>query len=76
MSNKSNYIAIQVCVNGKYYAYGLKVPQCYNLLSVLDIKGIVSANICSTKKECSAIVEDWNEGHKANGRGMFDTPQF
>jgi hypothetical protein len=48
MSNIKNiYIAVQIKENEKYYAYVVKTTDNNNLLSVLEIKGIISANIWS-----------------------------
>ena len=70
------YIAITVSENKKYYSYMIKHNNSNNLLNVAKIKGILSANICDTKKEAERIVEQWNESYKQNGIYMFDTPQF
>ena len=70
------YIAITVSENKKYYSYMIKHNNSNNLLNVAKIKGILSANICDTKKEAERIVEQWNESYKQNGTYMFDTPQF
>lgn len=70
------YIAITVSENRKYYSYMIKHNNSNNLLNVAKIKGILSANICDTKKEAERIVEQWNESYKQNGTYMFDTPQF
>lgn len=66
------YIVVQVEECGKYYAYTVKVSESDNLLSKLKIKNIVTANICRTKKQAAAIVEVWNNAHKASGRYIFD----
>ena len=76
MLNKNNYIAIQVCENGKYYAYVLKVRQSDNLKQILNKRTLYSANICATKIEAETITRYWNECFKSNGTYMFDTPQF
>ena len=76
MLDKNNYIAVTVSENGKYYAYALKVHQSENICWKLDIKGIEHANICNTKKECSELVNFWNECYKNNGTYMFDFPRF
>lgn len=73
---KNFYIAVQVEENEKLYAYVIKVSSSDNLLSKLTIKNIITANICKTKKEAEALVENWNEGHKANNRYMFADAPF
>ena len=75
MKNNS-YIAVTVSENGKYYSYMIKHHNSNNLLNISKIKGILSANICDTKKEAERIVEQWNESYKQNGTYMFDAPQF
>ena len=64
---KNKYIAIQVNENHKYFAYVLKVTTADNLISALKIKGIISANICSTRKEAEELVNVWNQGFKEKG---------
>ena len=73
---KNSYIVVTVSENGKYYAYMIKHHNSYNLLNIANIKGILHANICDTKKEAEKIVEQWNESYKQNGTYMFDTPNF
>jgi len=69
---KNNYIAVQIKENEKFYAYAIKVSESDNLLSKLEIKNIITANICDTKKRARLIVGDWNTRFKANGRYLFD----
>ena len=47
---KYKYIAVQIEENKLYYAYAIKVSNADNIVHHLKIKGIVSANICDTKK--------------------------
>lgn len=68
---KNHYIAIQIRENGKYYAYAIKVSESDNLLSKLDIKDIISANICDTKKRAEELVTFWNDCYKRNGTWLF-----
>jgi predicted ATPase len=70
------YIAVQIKENEKYYAYALKVSNMDNLLSKLEIKGVVSANFLGTKKHTEEVVKSWNDAYKANGTYLFDTPSF
>ena len=69
---KNYYIAVQIKENDKLYAYVIKVSKSDNLLSKLDIKDILTANICQSKKEAELIVNSWNTIHKDNGRYLFD----
>lgn len=66
------YIAVQVEEGGKYYAYAVKVSESDNLLSKLNIKGILHANIYPSKKKAAEVVETWNASYKANGTYLFD----
>lgn len=52
---KYHYIAISTRTNNKNFA---SVP--------LQIPGITSANICSTKKEAENVVAFWNKCYKKN----------
>ena len=74
--SKNTYIAIQIKEKGKCYAYAMKVSESDNLVARLNIKGIVTANICRTKKEAERIVNHRNACHKANGRYLFDEVAF
>jgi hypothetical protein len=69
---KKIYIAVQIRENDKYYAYAIPVTDADNLLVKLQIKGIVSANICTTKKAARDLVTRWNAVYKANNKFMFD----
>ena len=73
---KRKFIAVTIEENQKYYAYLVPVSDCDNLISKLNIKGIKCANIFSTKKEASNVVEMWNESYKTNGTYLFDEIQF
>ena len=73
---KNSYIVVTIEESGKYYTYIVKHNNSKNLLYIANIKGILHANICDTKKEAKRIVECWNESYKQNGTYMFDTPKF
>ena len=47
---KYHYIAISTRTNNKNFASVLRVSSSDNLLFSLQVPGITSANICSTKK--------------------------
>lgn len=68
---KHFYIAISIKENEKYYAYVLKVSENDNLLSKLNIKNIITANICSTRKQARETVEAWRAAYIANNTHMF-----
>ena len=70
------WLACQIEENGKFYAYAMRVSTADNLLSKLSCKSLVTANICTNKKEAAALVNNWNAAHKENGRYMFDNPAF
>ena len=63
--------------NPGYYAYVLKTSDQHNLKSELErIGGLKCAHIYPTKKRAAEIVQFWNDGYKANGTYLFDTPNF
>lgn len=68
---KYTWLALQIEENGKFYAYAMRVSTADNLVSKLSRKSLVTANICTSKKEAAATVDAWNAAHKANGRYMF-----
>lgn len=68
---KYTWLALQIEENGKFYAYAIRVSTSDNLLSKLSRKSLVTANICTSKKEAAATVDAWNAAHKANGKYMF-----
>lgn len=70
--HKKIYIAVQIEENGKYYAYAVPVAMCENLVEKLNIKGLITANICDSRKDAAEIVTHWNACHKANGKYLFD----
>ena len=74
--DKYTYIVVSIQEDGKNYAYVIKHHNSNNLINVLEIKGILHANICDTKKEAYSIAEYWNECYKKNGTYMFDEPEF
>ena len=68
---KYTWLALQIEENGKFYAYASRVSTADNLVSKLRRKSLVTANICTSKKEAAATVNAWNTAHKANGKYMF-----
>ena len=68
---KYTWLALQIEENGKCYAYASRVSTADNLVSKLSRKSLVTANICTSKKEAAATVDAWNAAHKANGKYMF-----
>ena len=73
---KITYIAVTIKENGKYYPYVVEVSNEDNLISKLKIKGIVSANICSSKRAAKELVSIWRDSFKENGTYMFDDAPF
>ena len=73
---KYTWLALQIEENGKFYAYAIRVSTAENLVSKLSRKSLVTANICTSKKEAAAMVDAWNAAHKENGKYMFDNPAF
>lgn len=68
---KNSFVAVSVQEDGKYYAYMVKISESDNALSRLAIKGIVHANIFTTKKKAEEAVDCWNECYRINGTYMF-----
>ena len=71
MKKNINFV-FQVEENGLYYAWAEKVPSCYNLVSELKRKNLITANVCDTMKEAEATADAWNEAHRRNGKYLFD----
>lgn len=69
---KNTYIAIEILEDGKYTAEVLKIRPSDNLLSKLQIKGLVHANICDTKKAALAVADYWNNASFAGGNYPFN----
>ena len=63
---KYHYIAISTRTNNKNLASVLRVSESDNLILSLQIPGITSANICSSKKEAENVVNFWNKCYKKN----------
>lgn len=63
---KYHYIAISTRTNNKNLASVLRVSESDNLIFSLQVPGITSANICSTKKGAENVVEFWNKCYKTN----------
>ena len=73
---KKYYIAVQVEENEKFYAYAIKVSKSENLISKLNVDGIVTANICQNRKEAESMVNHWNAIFKLHDNYMFDLAPF
>ena len=72
MKKNKTYIVIDIQENGKSFASTLAVSGNENLCCALKkINGLVSANICSSKKDAEEIAAFWNDCYKKNGRYMF-----
>lgn len=69
---KNFYIAVQIEENEKLYAYVIKVSESDNLLSKLNIKNIITANIYNTRKEAESVANHRNACYKANGKYLFN----
>ena len=68
--SKNIYIAVQIKENEKNYAYVIKTTDSSNLLSVLNIKGITTANIWNKEKAYN-VVNYWNDCFKKNGTYLY-----
>lgn len=67
----NTYIAITIKTDDKYISHVIRASKNDNLLSVLKIKDIVSANICSSKKKAQELSDYWNDCHKINGTYLY-----
>lgn len=55
-----------------YVAFAVSVSGSDNLVCVLDrIGGLVSANVCNSRKEAEEIARAWNETYKKNGTYFY-----
>ena len=71
------YLAATIEENGKYYSHIARISEADNLFHRLNnIHGIIQAKFCTTRKQAAATVERWNAAHRANGKYLFDNPQF
>ena len=53
-------------------SFVIRVSEQDNILSKLStVGGLISANICSTKKKAESLVDLWNQTYKANGEHLF-----
>lgn len=56
-----------------YVAFAVSTSGCNNLVSLLDsIGGLVTANVCNSRKEADEIARAWNETFKKNGTYFYD----
>lgn len=56
-----------------YVAFAVSTSGCNNLVSLLDsIGGLVTANVCNSRKEAEEIARAWNETYKNNGTYFCD----
>lgn len=72
---KHIYFAVTIEENEKHYSYVVKTTDNNNILSVLKIKNIISANIYP-KKQAEEVVNHWNECYKNNGTHMYSEQLF
>ena len=56
-----------------YVAFAVSTSGCNDLVSLLDsIGGLVTANVCNSRKEAEEIARAWNETYKKNGTYCYD----
>lgn len=66
------HIVYQAAQDGGMYAAALTLPGSTDLISSLStIRGIISANVCTSRKEAEAIPAAWNEGFRQAGTCLF-----
>lgn len=68
---KKHYFVINQSEKGKNIALVIKATETENLLNTFNIKNIITANICETKKAAEELASFWNECYKANGTYLF-----
>ena len=68
---KYTYISIEILEKDKYLAQVLRIAPYDNLLSKLQIKGLVHANICTSKKAALQQADFWNRRNQENGKYYF-----
>lgn len=75
---KRFYIAAQFEKEGKYAAAVIPVGEYDNLLSKLKFTyhPMISANICTSKKQAATLVTEWVKMFKENGIYLFDECPF
>lgn len=55
-----------------YGAFAVSTSGCNDLVSLLDsIGGLVTANVCNSRKEAEEIARAWNETYKKNGTYFY-----
>ena len=55
-----------------YVAFAVSTSGCNDLVSLLDsIGGLVTANVCNSRKEAEEIARAWNETYKKNGTYFY-----
>ena len=68
----NKWIVVQTKEEDKFYAYIIKVSEGDNLLSVLNVNGIISAHFFSTKKKAESVTRELTKHFKLNGKYMFN----
>ena len=68
---KNTYIAVTIQEHNKFYSWLLKVNENKNLLYALEIKNIVYAHLCNSKKHCEELVKVWNNQYKLNNENLY-----
>ena len=76
-NNYFYYVVDTMDENGLYFAYPVRVHESNNLLSVIaGYKNIVTLHQCKTMKAAKQTADTWNEGHKKNGRYLYQNNDF
>lgn len=69
---KNQWIVVEIKEGTKFYAHIIRVTENDNLLSKLDIDGIVTANMYTTKKKAESITRKLRAIYKSKDCYMFD----
>lgn len=68
------HLALQFCVDGKYFAQAESASETSNLASFFaESKGLVAANAFRTKKAATEAATAWNAMAKQNGNYYYDS---
>lgn len=66
------YLAMQFCVDGKYFAQTHAVSENGNLVKFFaEAKNLVAANAFHTKKAATETAIEWNKAAKQNGNYLY-----
>ncbi len=71
MKDSRLYAAVTVTEEEKYCAYVIPFRSSDNALSKFKDKGLLHANVYTSKKDAEEIAGFWNECYKKNGTYLY-----